>query len=358
MSLDDLGALLQRSGGAGSTALPPPRFEHLAVLSDRLGIWEHAEHTTPRIAHGFCTDDNARALIVLSRDTARSGKLDRLAHSYLRFVLDARVGDGTFHNRRRADGEWLDDVGSDDCQGRAWWALGVTARHGRTARMRRAAAAAFDDCRGFGSHHLRPNAFAILGVVDLLAVTSGHSPARDLLHRCVERLATAAERRPWPEPRLTYDNARLPEALLAAGGALHDPALVRTGLRLLTWLVAAESADDHMSFTPADGWAPGEARPAFDQQPVEAAAMAEACYRAWTITGDPDWRVRGLSAARWFLGDNDTGGVLYDAGSGGTRDGLMLDGVNENQGAESTLAGLAALQVAAHFGLESAETGH
>ncbi|HEX9888986.1 MAG TPA: hypothetical protein VGA69_05880 [Nitriliruptorales bacterium] len=359
MSLDDFQALLRGFEGTGpqTPAFPDPRFDHLAVLSDPLGIWEHAEHTTPRAAHGFCTDDNARALIVLCRDATRSDELDQLAGSYLRFVLDARVGDGTFHNRRREDGAWLDDVGSDDSQGRAWWALGVAARRGRTPQMRLEAAAAFDDCGGFGSHHLRPNAFAILGVVELLDVTPGHVDARALLHRAVEPLTSAAATRiPWFEPRLTYDNARLPEALLAAGATLDDPSLVRRGLRLLTWLVEAETIDDHFSFAPAAGWAPGEPRPGFDQQPVEAVAMAEACHRAWTITGQAVWRDRSLAAARWFLGDNDTGDVLYDARTGGTRDGLMVGGVNQNQGAESTLAGLAALQVAASGFDEPAET--
>lgn len=350
MLRDDPPALLQEAGRAGSTMPPFPtlRFEHLTVLSHELGIWEHAEHTTPRVSHGSCTDDNARAVIVLSRDATRSDALDRLARSYLRFVLDARIGDGTFHNRRREDGAWGDEVGSGDSQGRAWWALGVAARRGRTPDMRREAAAAFDDCGGFGSDHLRPNAFAILGVVELLDVAPTHVGARMLLRRSVERLAAAASARiPWFEPRLTYDNARLPEALLAAGVALRDPALVRAGLRLLTWLVDVEAIDDHFSFAPAAGWAPGEPRPAFDQQPVEAVAMVEACHRAWTITGAAVWRDRALAAVGWFLGHNDTGGVLYDARSGGTRDGLMMDGVNENQGAESTLAGLAALQVAA-----------
>jgi hypothetical protein len=326
-------------------AVPPPRFEHLTALTHPLGMWEHAEGTRPRVAHGFCTDDNARALIVVSREPA--GPLNDLAAIYLRFVLDAQTRDGRFHNRRDHDGTWIDDIGSDDSQGRAWWALGVAARHGPQLWMRRAGLLAFDACGSFESVHLRANAYAILGAVEVLAVEPDHAGARDLLRRGIERLAAAAGSRiPWLEPRLTYDNARLPEAFLAAGAAVRNPNLIRTGLRLLTWLCEVETSDGHFSFTPAGGWTPEEERPGFDQQPIEAGAMAEACHRAWTITGDGVWRVRALRAAGWFVGLNDTRGTLYDEATGGTRDGLMRHGVNENQGAESTLAGLTAIRIA------------
>ena len=151
----------------------------------------------------------------------------------------------------------------------------------------------------------------------------------------------------WPGARLTYDNPRLPEALLAAGHALGDRHKTATGIRMLEWLVRAETIEGHFSFTPVGGWAPGEARPGFDQQPIEAWAMAEACHRAWISTGDDAWRLRAIGAARWLMGRNDTGMVLYEAATGGTCDGLMEDSVNQNRGAESTLAGLAALQIAA-----------
>ena len=328
--------------------LPPPRYDHLEALTAPLGVWEHAELTTPRVAHGFCTDDNARALIVACGGVGGVPVPDALTATYLRFLLDARTATGTFHNRRSHDGTWLDDVGSDDSQGRAWWALGTVARHGPRAWMREAGVAAFDACGAFASVHLRANAFTVLGATELLATHPDHAGARELLRRCIEPLAEAAVGRvPWIEARLTYDNARLPEALLAAGSTLHDGRLVRMGLRLLTWLVAVETRADHFSFVPHVGWAPGEARPGFDQQPVEAAAMADACHRAFGITGDPAWRLRAIRAAQWLVGHNDTGEVLYDAETGGTRDGLMRDSATENQGAESTLAGLAALQVAA-----------
>lgn len=349
---DDRPVLVHPSAGAGLTpphVLPAPRFDHLVRLTHPMGVWEHAELTSPRTAHGFCTDDNARALIVVCRQSdAATGELADLAAIYLRFVLDARTTDGGFHNRRGQDGIWLDDIGSDDSQGRAWWALGVVSRHGAQPWMRRAGMEAFDSCSGFSSEHLRANAFAVLGAVELLAVAPDHADARTLLRRGVEVITEAAHSRiSWPEARLTYDNARLPEALLAAGATLGDRRLTRMGLRLLTWLVQVEGGGRHFSFTPAGGYVPGEPRRRFDQQPIEAVAMAEACHRAWTATRDPAWRTFALRAAGWFVGLNDTGAILYDAESGGTCDGLMRHGVNENQGAESTLAGLAALRVAA-----------
>lgn len=350
MSPDDPRRTDEHPAGSSSAApsLPSARLDHLVHLTDDLGVWEHAEHAEPRIAHGFCTDDNARALIVACREASDGPVPDGLVATYLGFLLDARTTAGGFHNRRSQDGTWLDDVGSDDSQGRALWALGVVARHGPQRWMREAGIEAFDVATTFESVHLRANAFAVLGAVELLAAEPGHAGARALLRRCVEPLAEAAGSRvPWVEARLTYDNARLPEALLAAGAALHDARLTHRGLRLLTWLVAVETRGDHFSFVPHGGWAPGEARPGFDQQPLEAAAMADACLQAFVLTGEPAWRLRALRAARWFLGHNDTGQVLYDVTTGATGDGLMRDGANANQGAESTLAGLAALQVAA-----------
>lgn len=328
--------------------LPNPNFTHLRAMTDELGVRERSHLSSPRREHGFCTDDNARALVVVSRQASSDSSAADLAAIYLRFILDARTDGGGFHNRRSTNGVWADDVGSDDSQGRAWWALGAVARHGYEPWMRRAGVSVFDDCSGFDSPHLRSNAFAVLGAVDLLAVEPSHAQARELLARAGLVLTSAVRARiPWPEIRLTYDNARIPEALIAAGANLGEKRTIDTGLRLLERLLWVETDGDHFSFTPVGGWQTGEVRPGFDQQPLEAAAMAEACYRAWTVTGNSEWRVRALRSAHWLMGRNDTGAVLYDADTGATRDGLKRDSVNENQGAESTLAGLAILQIAA-----------
>jgi hypothetical protein len=332
--------------------IPAPRFDHIRTLTDRIGMWEHAEYRRPRTGHGFCTDDNARALIVMCREALRptgpepGDDLADLGERYLRFVLDARTPGG-FHNRRGADGRWQDGVGSDDSQGRAWWALGTAARSAPAEWMRTQAVEAFDACDGFASPHLRSNAFAVLGAVDVLAAHPHHRMATDLCTRAIGVIATAATARiPWPEARLTYDNARIPEALLAAGSALGDRRYTAMGLRLGEWLVATESHLGHFSFTPVGGWAPGEPRPAFDQQPIEAWAMADLCNRAWQLTGADRWRLRARQAARWVLGDNDPGLPLYDVATGAGYDGLTATDVNRNCGAESTLAAIACLQVA------------
>lgn len=328
---------------------PRPRFNHLRDLTDRAGLWEHAEFATPRVEHGFCTDDNARALVVVSRQAAVSGGLSDLAATYLGFVLEARTPSGTFHNRRAHDGAWLDDVGSDDSQGRAWWGLGTASHAAPTDWMRRHARDAFDACDSFESPHLRANAYAVLGAHEALCGEGPNDQAMSLIERTSAVLAGAARSSiPWPEDRLTYDNARIPDALLAAGDTLGDRRLTADGLRLLEWLVNTETSGDRFSFVTTVGWSVGEPRwPGFDQQPLEAWAMADACHRAWVVTGEERWRIRALRAARWLLGHNDANLSMYDRETGATFDGLEDGAVNQNRGAESTLAGIGTLQIAA-----------
>lgn len=348
MSRDDRAEASGHPSSPRHAELPAHRFDHLRTLTDRAGLWEHAQFSTPRVEHGFCTDDNARALVVVSRQAALSGGPTDLAAIYLGFVLEARTATGSFHNRRGAGGLWRDDAGSDDSQGRAWWGLGTASHSAPTEWMRRVAMDAFATCTSFDSSHLRANAYAVLGAVEMLIAEPAHAAARDLLERTSGVIADAARSAiPWPEDRITYDNARLPDALLAAGTTLGDRRLITVGLRLLEWLVAVETIGNHFSFTSTEGWSIGEPRPGFDQQPIEAWAMADACHRAWEVTGDAVWRVRALRAARWLLGGNDTGMALYNPDTGATFDGLESGSVNENSGAESTLAGIATLQVAA-----------
>lgn len=298
-------------------------------------MFEHARLRAPRREHGYCTDDNARALVAVVRE----GGLDRLGAVYLRFVEAAQLPDGRFHNRRDAGGAWEDPVGSDDSQGRALFGLGVAG----AVRAFDAGAAAFD------SPSPRANAYAVLGAAELVGLRPGHEPALALLGRASRRLGSvsADPEWPWPELRLAYDNARLAEARIAAGVALERPVLLDEGLDLLRWLVSVQTHQGHFSFTPVGGWASGEPRPRFDQQPIEAGAMAEACARAFEASGEAGFAELVELATRWFLGENDGGIALLDPRSGGCRDGLEQDGRNENQGAESTLAAIAAFQAAA-----------
>jgi glycosyltransferase involved in cell wall biosynthesis len=335
---------------AVSEPIPPPSFAHLLRMSDETGVFEHANMTTPRREHGYCTDDVARALIAVMREPHRPPELERLAATYLAFLEKAQLADGRFHNRLSVEGRWLDEVGADDTIGRALWALGVVAGGSASREQRECARALFEAGAGFRTPSPRANAFTVLGAVELLAAKPQRPAGRawELLEAATSGLGglSPVAGWPWPEERLAYANAVLAEARVAAGVALGDELLIAEGLDLLDWLVEQETNGDHFSFTPVGGWAPGEPRPGFDQQPIEAAAMADACARAFEVTGDLRWAVRGIRAAEWFLGANDAGVSLLDEVSGGGKDGLMLDAANENQGAESTLALITALQQA------------
>ena len=334
----------------GKLRLPPPSFAHLLRISDDVGVFEHAKLTVPRPEHGYCTDDVARALVAIMREPRRAPALEQLAATCLVFLERAQLPDGRFYNRLSVRRHWLDEAIVDDTVGRALWALGVASAGAMTREQRERARTLFEAGAGFRTPSPRANAFAVLGAVELLATRPQHPVGRawELLEAATAGLGRLSPDPdwPWPEARLAYANAVLPDARLAAGVALGDDRLVAEALDLLAWLVEVETNGDHFSFTPVGGWAPGSPRPGFDQQPLEAAAMADACARAFAVTGDPRWMVSGLRAAAWFLGANDVGVALLDAVSGGCKDGLMPDGANENQGAESTLALITALQQA------------
>ncbi|OZM82942.1 glycosyltransferase [Pseudonocardia sp. MH-G8] len=318
---------------------PAPSFTHLRRLTDAGGLYEHALGTTPRREHGYCVDDVARALVVVCREDGPAQ--DDLREQYLSFVLAAQDADGRFRNRRGTDLRFLDAPSVDDCWGRALWALGTASADPR-------ALAAFERGARWRSPSPRATAFAALGAAEVLSRRPGHGIALDLLAATPAAVGRpGGPEWPWPEPRLAYANALLPEALLAAGAALDAPALVADGLRLLDWLLDVQIRDGHLSLVPAAGRGPFESGPAFDQQPLEAAALADACARAHELTGQDRW-LTGISlATAWFLGDNDAGTPLHDPESGGGCDGLERDGRNENQGAESTLALVSTLQQAA-----------
>jgi hypothetical protein len=317
--------------------IPSPPFTHLRRLTDAGGMYEHARGTTPRREHGYCLDDVARALVVVCRE---GGPVqDELGEHYLSFVLAAQDEDGRFRNRRGTDLRFRGPPTVEDCWGRALWGLGAAAGDLR-------ALAAFDRGARWRSPSPRAMAFASLGASEVLSVHPGHDGALALLSAAPAVIGRPGHRAewPWPQPRLTYANAVLPEALLAAGAALGATGLVADGLRLLAWLLDVQTHNGHLSLVPAAGRGPFDSAPGFDQQPIEAAALADACARAHTLTGQGRW-LDGISrAADWFLGANDTARPLYDPVSGGGCDGLERYGRNENQGAESTLALVSTLQ--------------
>ena len=328
--------------------LPAPSFQHLLRLSDSTGVLEHARGPMPRRNHGYCVDDVSRALLVISREPDPPPEVARLGERCLAFLGHAQAPDGRFHNRLGYDRRFEDQPGLGDWWGRALWGLGVAAATHPTAWVRDEALTSFDLSVGLRSPHPRALACAALGAAALVGAHPGHEAARRLLTDTVAAIGrpTGDPAWPWPERRLTYGNATVVEALLAAGSALADERVVQDGLVLLDWLVASELHDGHLSLTPVGGWAAGEARPAFDQQPIEAAALADAGARAFAITGDDRWLDLVRLAAGWFLGVNDAGVALFDPDTGGGHDGLHAEGRNANQGAESTLAFLSTMQQA------------
>jgi hypothetical protein len=319
-------------------------FGHLDRMSDHRGLFEHAKGNVRREEHGYCTDDNARLLVVTSREDSdrNCGSLGGLA---LQFVLAAQDADGSCRNRMNRLGHWTDDAGTEDCWGRSVWALGVAAAAHPELSVRALALSGFQIGIRQRSKWPRAMAFAALGAADVVAQEGLDDPARLLLEDTLELIGSArAQDWCWPEDRLRYANAALAEAVIAAGAALQDDKALERGLAMLTWLLERETSGDHLSTTGVDGRGPLDCSPQFDQQAIEVAAIADACWRAYQVTCDAGWNTGIAAAARWFEGDNDIGAVMYDPISGGGFDGLHRDGVNLNQGAESTLALVSTMQ--------------
>ena len=323
-----------------------PNFDHLLRMTDDRGTFEHAELREPRRAHGYCTDDMARVLVVASREPDPAPAVRHLVEISLQFLGDAQGRDGGYRNRMNTSGRWEDHPSVEDCWGRSIWGLGTAAAHSDTGWVRQSATAQLERAAGQRSRWPRAMAFAALGAAELLTARPGHRAARDLLIAAVDALGSPRDDRtwPWPEERLTYANAVLPEAMIAAGTVLGERSVLRRGLELLGWLLDHETLDGHLSPTPVGGAGPGDARPAFDQQPIEVAALADACARAAVADEDPRWIGGIAAAAAWFLGDNDSHAVMGDPATGGGFDGLEPNGANLNQGTESTLALLSTLQ--------------
>jgi hypothetical protein len=340
---------------AATGIAPHPVFGHLLAMTDHRATYEHAVFAERRPEHGYCTDDMARVLVVATREPETTGVLKGLAGKALTFLNEAQSYSGGCRNRMDAAGNWLDQPNTGDPWGRCLWGLGTAAAHSDVNLVRRLAAIQFDRAATVRSPHPRAMAFAAIGAAELVSVEPGRPAALALLTDYAAFAVGPTRDRdwPWPEARLTYANAALPEAMIATGVALGDSALTQRGLNLLEWLLDYESADGHFSPTPAGGRGPRDARPAFDQQPIEIASLADACARAAAVDPRPLWPEAIRSCAAWFLGDNDAGQVMWDPETGGGFDGLHADGVNLNQGAESTLAVISTLQQARRFSVAS-----
>ena len=340
-----------------ATELPEINLNHLYRLTDHTGIFQHAHFTVPDRREGYCTDDNARALIVSTlaeESLPKDPRISGLSTIYLSFLQDAlNESTGRFRNfmtyeQRR----FLEEEGSEDCHGRALWGLGVCIQKTRDEGRRGAAVVLFNQAVAAAEKltTLRGWAASILGLSAYRDRFPGDSNARRITETLAERLqqafaANTSPDWPWPEETLTYDNARLPQALLLVGESLHQDAMVDAGLRSLEWLVRVQTMDGHFVPIGNHGWyTRGGNRARFDQQPLEAHATIDACIAAFLVTRETTWLAGAMRVFAWFLGENDLNTPLCDFKSGGCRDGLQADGANQNQGAESTLAWYSALE--------------
>lgn len=330
----------------------PISYRHLADLSDGRGLFEHALFDVPRRSHGYCLDDVARALVVVMREPDPGPVLQQLGETYLRFVEEAVGPDGLAHNRMDAAGTFTDELSMGDWWGRAVAALGFTVANAPHPSMRIRATRAFLRISQQRPTDVRTAASAVIGAAEVLSVRPSSVAARRLLEDAMAVVPTKTVGGwHWPEERLRYANASLPEAMIAAGDALGDDALVETGLGYLEFLIAAESRAGHLSVTGTAGRGPGELGPFFDQQPIEVATIADASARAYALRGEQRWREGVRRAWGWFVGENDAGVPMFDARTGAGFDGLEAAGRNENRGAESTLAALGTAQHARELGI-------
>ncbi|RSV44810.1 glycosyltransferase [Sphingomonas sp. ABOLE] len=318
-------------------------------MSDATGMLQHSIYSVPDRRHGYCIDDNARALILMSKiDDVDETVRDRWTAIYGGFVQHAWNPDKRkFRNFMNFDRTWCEDEGSEDSNGRAIWALGVTARDARAQKHRDWASVLFDETASiaFDLGSPRAHAFAMLGAAAMAEAHPGHALSREILTRFGDELVALLERtrRPawsWFEIVLAYDNARLPEALLRAGKVLGRQDFLDTGLETLAWIAERQTSPEgrfRAVGTESFGREYAEPLP-FDQQPLEAQATIDACLAAHEATGEGRWAEEAMRAYRWYLGANDLDTPLASVADGGCFDGLMPTGLNRNQGAESILA--------------------
>jgi glycosyltransferase involved in cell wall biosynthesis len=333
--------------------LPPLKLDHLFRMTDNTGIFQHAIFNVPNFAEGYCTDDNARAFILtlLLEETtslATQRQFEHLASTYLAFLWAAfdqetcRFRNFMDHQRR-----WLERAGSEDSHARALWAAGTALGRSTNEGHRNLCALLFQ--RGLPTVESftspRAWAFALLAIHEYLRAFSGDRNANQvreiLTNRLVELFRSNSSKDwMWFEPVVTYDNARLSQAVILTGYWTSRGDVVEIGLRSLRWLVEQQKADgDHFAPIGSNGfWTRGTECARFDQQPLEAYAMIAACVEAYSLTSDPMWQRAARRCFEWFLGRNDLGESLYDSSTGGCRDALHSDRVNQNQGAESSLA--------------------
>jgi glycosyltransferase involved in cell wall biosynthesis len=341
-----------------SDNLPALNLDHLHRLTDDTGMLQHATFTVPNYSEGYSIDDNARALIlavlVEQLGGTEAAEIKNLAARYLAFLGHAfNPENGRFRNFLTYERKWTETAGSEDSHGRALWAVGTVLGRSRNQALRGAAGRLFETAVPAVAAFSSPRAwaFALLGIQEYLDAFPGDRQTQHARSQLATRLLEiyASNQSPdwnWFEDVVAYSNARLPQAVLIAGQRSSDSVMVSAALGALNWLCETQRSPENDHFVPIGSqgfYRKGREKARFDQQPVEAGGAVSACLEAYRATGDERWRKEAWSAFNWFLGDNDLQIALYDPTTGGCRDGLHPERVNENQGAESTLAFLMAL---------------
>jgi glycosyltransferase involved in cell wall biosynthesis len=337
--------------------VPEVDLEHVQHMTDSTGILQHALFNVPSYDDGYCLDDNARALLLVTlledagTDDAKSVRA--LSTRYLAFVNHAfDAPSGRFHNLMSYSRHWIDRCGSEDSHGRALWALGTVVGRSNEPDRQSLGGSLFQRALLEVTRFTSPRAWAyvLLGIDEYLRAFQGDSSVQAVRSALAERLLdmhgrVADAQWPWFEDRLTYCNARLSQALIVSGSRMENADMTSVGLRSLDWLSSLQTSEDGC-FAPIGSngfFVRGGTKADFDQQPVEACAMVSACLDAHRVTGHKRWTDRARRAFDWFFGHNVLKRSLYDPSTGGCRDGLHADRMNENQGAESTLSFLLAL---------------
>jgi len=327
------------------TGLPRVRLAHLSQMTDDTGLLQHACYSVPNRLHGYCTDDNARALVVAAKHHKlfRDEESERLLTVYLSFVQFAQREEGLFHNFMSYDRRFRDEVGSDDCFGRALWGLGYVICHGPPQHVPVAKEVFERALPNLKALNLRGRSHGVMGLYYYL---QKYPEAEDIAERIdalcrahTEQFETeSSEAWPWFESVLTYDCAVIPQSLLLGYEVTGRQGYAAVGLQSLDFLIELCDRGRHFSLVGNDGWhEQGETKAEFDQQPLDACGLVEACKVAFRLSGERKYLKYMRQAFDWFLGVNVLGEVLYDFKTGACCDGLTPDGVNQNKGAESTL---------------------
>lgn len=336
--------------------LPTLKLDHLYRMSDSTGIFQHASFIVPNFKEGYCTDDNARALLLtlmLQKSITDSSRINELTSIYAAFLNHAFNREKLrFRNFMSFDRRWLDEIGSEDCHGHALWALGLCMRKASHVSIQMLAAELFEQALPIADSFVSPRAwaFTLIGINEYLKRLSGDRRANQIresiANKLIQRYNDASEEGwDWFEDIVSYANAKLSHSLIITGQSMNHPVMLEIGLKTLKWIVKLQTSEVGF-FRPIGSngfYSKGMDKALFDQQPIEAQATVSACIEAYYSTGDIFWATEANRAFEWFLGRNDLGMAIYDSSTGGCRDGLHVDRVSQNQGCESTLAFLLSL---------------